>query len=226
MEVSLLSAFVSGLASFLMPCVLPMIPVYLASLAGPGTINPDAPKPARSLIIALSASFVVGFSLVFIFLGSVAGLIGTGLSPNSPTLKAISGGLLISFGLFMLASVWIPFLNFEKRLRLLPKGTGYIHASFLGAIFALGWTPCLGPILGSILVLALSRETVWEGMYLLTSYSLGLGLPFILAGALLGWLTPLLRWLGRYSRWIYLVMASLLIITGVFTITGRLDWLY
>lgn len=226
MEVSLLTAFVAGLASFLMPCVLPLVPAYLASLTGQAVFGVGAEEPARGRMIGLSASFVAGFSLVFIMLGSLSGLIGVSISPNSPVLRATSGGLLIGFGIFMLASVWIPILNLEKRLRLSFNRSGYIQALLLGAIFALGWTPCLGPVLGSILVLALSRETVWQSIYLLACYSLGLGLPFILTGALLEELAPFLRRLERYSRWIYLAMAIVLIVVGALTATGNLGWLY
>lgn len=226
MDVSFLGAFAAGLASFLMPCILPMIPVYIASLAGPGALSPAGDRPGRSHVVTRSASFVVGFSLVFILLGSIAGLIGASVSLDNLLLRNLSGALLIGFGLFMLASLWVPALNFEKRLDSSSQTTTYLHAFLLGAIFALGWTPCLGPVLGGILVLAMSRETVWQAIYLLASYSLGLGLPFLITGVALDYLAPLLRWLGRYSRWVYLGMAILLILTGALTAAGKIDSLY
>jgi cytochrome c-type biogenesis protein len=160
-------------------------------------------------------------------MGALVGLAGINLNPNSPIVQKISGGLLIFFGLFMLAALKIPWLNFEKRLSpSMSRTTGYLRSFLIGGIFTLAWTPCLSPLLGSVLTFALNSETAWKGAYLLASYSLGLGLPFLIIGAFFGALSPLIKRLGRYSRWIYIASGILLLAIGILIVLGKLSWLY
>jgi len=166
-QVSLLVAFGAGLLSFLSPCVLPLVPVYLATVCGPEILEPGAEKK-RLPVFFHSLSFVIGFSLVFIILGAGVGLLGLTLGVNTALARYIAGGLLIAFGIFLLASLKIPWLNYERRLA--PSTgttTGYLRSLLIGAIFSLAWTPCVGPVLGGILTLAWSSETAWQGAYLL-----------------------------------------------------------
>lgn len=223
-NVSVAVAFTAGLLSFLSPCVLPLVPVYLASLVGPELF--DVKRTGRRLPIFLhSLSFVLGFSLVFTTMGAIAGLTGFAINPSLALLNKISGSLLIAFGLFLLAALKIPWLNYEKRLSpSLGNTTGYLRSFLIGASFSLVWTACVGPILGGILAIALNTATAWHGAYLLAIYSLGLGLPFLVIGLAFDSLLPLLRRIQRYTRIIHVVSGLLLIIIGVLVLTGQISW--
>ncbi|MFC1907872.1 cytochrome c biogenesis CcdA family protein [Chloroflexota bacterium] len=223
-HISLIVAFGAGLLSFLSPCVLPLVPVYLASLYGPEIFEPGA-RRARMPLFLHSLSFVIGFSIVFIILGAAVGLVGFAIGAHLGLIRQISGSLLIVFGLFMLVALKIPWLNFEKRLTS-SQGvtTGYLRSFLTGGIFSLAWTPCVGPILGGILTLALGSGTAWQGASLLTVYSLGLGLPFLIIGIAFDFITPLLKHIHRYSTIIYIVSGLLLIAMGILILTNRLVW--
>jgi cytochrome c-type biogenesis protein len=223
-SISIAVAFVAGLVSFVSPCVLPLVPVYLASLTGPAVLEGRAASNRLSMLLH-SLSFVFGFSLVFIALGAIAGLTGYAIDPSVALLNRISGGLLIAFGLFVLAALKIPRLNFEKRLT--PsrgKRAGYLRSWLVGAAFSLAWTPCVGPVLGGILAIAMNSSSAWGGAYLLAFYSLGLGLPFLLMGVAFDSVMPLLRRIQRYSRAIYAVSGLLLIAIGILALTNRIVW--
>jgi len=222
-NISLVIALGGGLLSFLSPCVLPMVPVYLASLYGPEVFDS---RGARVAVFLHSLSFVVGFSVVFIFLGVIAGLTGYAINPDYSLLRKIAGSLLIAFGLLILAARKVPWLNYEKRLALsLGRTTGYLRSLIIGAVFSVSWTACVGPILGSILTLASVRATAWEGAYLLAVYSLGLGLPFLVIGAAFDAIQPWLKRIYRYSSLIQVISGLLLIIIGVLVLTGKLVWI-
>jgi len=223
-EISFLIAFSAGLLSFLSPCVLPLVPVYLASLAGPEIFDAKATRKRMPLFLH-SLSFVIGFSIVFTILGAGVGLVGFAISAHLVIIRQIAGSLLIVFGLFILAALKVPWLNFEKHLA--PSQsvtTGYLRSFLTGGIFSLAWTPCVGPILGGILTLALGSETAWQGAYLLAIYSLGLGLPFLIMGIAFDSITPLLKRIRRYSTAIYIISGLLLIATGILILTNRLVW--
>jgi len=223
-QVSLLVAFGAGLASFLSPCVLPLVPVYLASLAGPEIFEPKV-RRIRMPVFLHSLSFVIGFSVVFMLLGAGAGLAGLALSAHLAVVRQIAGSLLIVFGLFLLAAQWVPWLNYEKRLT--PSrgmATGYLRSLLTGGVFSLAWIPCVSPILGGILALALGSETAWRGTYLLGVYSLGLGVPFLVVGAAFDSIIPLLKRIHRYSTAIYVFSGVLLIAVGILILTGKLIW--
>jgi len=224
-HVSLLVAFGAGLLSFLSPCVLPLVPVYLGTVCGPEILEPGADRK-RLPVFFHSLSFVVGFSLVFVILGASVGLLGFSLNFNMALTQTIAGGLLIAFGLFLLAALKIPWLNYEKRLApSVGTTTSYLRSLIIGAIFSLAWTPCIGPVLGGILTLAWSSETAGQGAYLLAVYSLGLGLPFLIIGAAFDSIRPLLRRIHRYSTWSYIISGLLLIAVGILILTGNLSWL-
>jgi len=224
-HVSLLIAFGAGLASFLSPCVLPLVPVYLASLCGPEIFEPKASR-VRMPIFLHSLCFVIGFSIVFILLGAGAGLAGFAISAHLAVIQQIAGSLLIVFGLLMLAALKIPWLNYERRLSpSLGNTSSYLRSFLIGAIFPVAWIPCTSWILGGILMLAGTSETVWQGAYLLAFYSLGVGLPFLTVGIAFDFITPLLKNISRYSNWIYIISGLLLIVVGVLILTDNLNWL-
>lgn len=211
-------AFGAGILSFLSPCVLPLVPIYLANLGGAVSLSGEA---KRWLVLAHAVCFVAGFSVVFIVVGASLGLIGAVLPAG--VLRTIGGVVLILFGLFLVAATRVRWLNYEVRLgRTMVGSTGYVRSALLGAAFALGWTPCVGPILGGILTLAAMSQTVWKGVYLLAVYSLGLGLPFIAVGLALGAALPVVRWLRRWSAVVSIVSGILLVIVGVLMLTNSL----
>ena len=215
-------ALVAGILSFLSPCILPLVPVYLANIAGMSILTSE--PPSRRYIILHTISFVVGFSLVFTALGASVGLLGAMISLE--LLRNAAGALLIVFGLFLLAATKLPWLNYQKRLNLTQaKGSGYLRSLSIGAIFSLGWTPCIGPVLGGILTLAWSSQTVWQGIYLLLAYCLGLGLPFIGVSLALGAASRYLSWLSRHAFATSAVSAALLISVGILMLTGNLGYI-
>ena len=225
MEISYIVAFTAGLLSFFSPCVLPLVPAYIANLAGVTAIDP---KTRTSYLPALfhSLSFVLGFSLIFVALGASVGLIGTSVTAHSTLLRQIAGGVIILFGIFIIAAFKLPWLNYEKRLNLTSgRNPGYPRSLIIGAIFALGWTPCIGPILGAILALAWSSQTVGQGALLLVVYSLGLGIPFVLIGLAWGAIMPLWKGINRHLGIISIISGLLLIVVGILMLTGNLMWL-
>ena len=224
-NISIFAAFGAGLASFITPCVLPLVPVYIASLAGPEILDSKT-AVNRMPIFLHSLSFVLGFSIVFTLMGALVGLAGIPINPNDPLVQKISGSIILFFGFFMLASLKIPWLNYEKRLSpSLGKTSNYLRSFLIGGTFSLAWTPCIGPILGSVLTLAANSETAWQGTYLLAIYSLGLGLPFLIIGAAFSSISPLLKRINRYSRIIYIISGVILVVVGILIITGNLAFL-
>lgn len=182
-EVGILLAMAAGLLSFLSPCVLPLFPSYLSFIAGlsfeelQGTVaNPRT----RRAILANSLFFVLGFSLVFIALGAGATLLGQALYQSQALIRRIGGGFVILMGFYVAGWIRIPFLMREWRADLASRPAGYLGAVLTGITFAAGWTPCIGPILGSILTLASMTQTAATGILMLAAYSLGLAVPFLL----------------------------------------------
>jgi cytochrome c-type biogenesis protein len=221
-SITFLTALAAGLLSFLSPCILPLVPVYLANIAGASALTPDLAD--RRHILLHTITFVVGFSLVFVALGASLGLLGAA-APQA-VLEKVAGVLLITFGIFLVAATKVPWLNYEKRLNFtLVKGSGYLRSLLIGVVFSLGWIPCVGPILGGILALAASSQTAWQGVYLLVAYCLGLGLPFIAVGLALGTASRFVRWLSRHAFGTSIIAAVLLITVGILMLTGYLEYL-
>ena len=224
-EISYIVAFTAGLLSFVSPCVLPMVPAYLANLAGITAIDT---KTRTSHLPALfhSLCFVLGFSLILISLGASVGLIGTAITAHSTLQRQIAGGVIIAFGVFLIVAFKLPWLNYEKRLSpTVGSNPGYLRSILIGAVFALGWTPCIGPILGAILALAWTSQTVGQGALLLSIYSLGLGIPFIIIGLAWGTIVPLWKGISRHLGTISIASGILLIVVGILMLTGQLSWL-
>ena len=224
-HIPFIAAFGAGLASFLSPCVLPLVPVFLTSLAGPEALVEKEFQRSRTFFSSLS--FVLGFGIIFTLAGALAGLAGISLSPNSLTVRLISGTVMTILGLLMLLALKIPALNMEARVNLrLGKTSGHIRAALIGGSFALAWTPCLSPILGGILMLALNSATAWKGALLLAVYSIGMGLPFLVIGLAFSALHPWLKRLNKYSQYIYIASGLILLSFGILILAGKLDWLY
>lgn len=220
-DVPVIVAFGAGLLSFLSPCVLPLIPVYFASLAG-SSVTATAGSHHVAIFFH-SVSFVLGFTAVFTLLGAGAGLMGLAISEHIVLIRKIAGILMILMGGFLLLALKVPWLNFERRINAgSNQKTGYLRSFITGGVFALGWTPCVGPILGGILALAVGTGTAVKGAYLLIIYSLGLGLPFLIIGIAFDALRRQLTRIQRYSVIVYVVSGLLMIVVGVLVLTDKL----
>jgi len=217
--IELLIAFGAGLISFLSPCVLPLIPGYISYISGASLDELLANKKINLLPLIL---FTFGFSFVFIIFGAAASYLGQVLLQNSETLRILAGLIIIVFSLQLIGIININFLNFEKKIY--TKKNNNIWFSFIiGMAFGFGWTPCIGPILGSILALASTEETVFKAIILLSFYSLGLAIPFILSGYLM---QRFLMFSKNFKKNINLVTKSggvILLITGVLILTNQLQ---
>jgi cytochrome c-type biogenesis protein len=222
MQISVFITIGYGFLSFFSPCILPLIPVYLGSLAGPEVFE-KGEKRRRLPVFLHSLSFVIGFSLVFTIFGAGSGILGSLILQKLDFVRQLAGILLIVFGLVMLAASRIPWLNFEKRFSLrLPPTVSYLRSFLVGAVFPVAWIPCTSWVLGGILLLAGTSQTAWQGASLLAFYSLGLGLPFLILGAAFDLITPWLKNIGRYSNWIYLFSGLFLIVVGSLILTDKL----
>jgi cytochrome c-type biogenesis protein len=184
-QVTIGIAFLAGLASFLSPCILPLVPIYLAQLVGPSVyqaISTDRTGLTRLITFLHAATFVIGFALAFTALGAVASTLGYFLSINKGILRQGGGIILMLMGLHVAGIVPIPFLSRQKRFAFQPEQPGYPASFLFGIIFGIAWTPCISPILSAILSLAAASATLQQGVWLLLAYSLGLGVPFLLLG--------------------------------------------
>ena len=217
--IELLIAFGAGLISFLSPCVLPLIPGYISFITG-NSLNELL--ESKKINIRPLILFTLGFSTVFIIFGAAASYLGQVLLQNSETLRIIAGLIIIIFSLQLIGIININFLNFEKKIY--TKKNNNIWFSFIiGMAFGFGWTPCIGPILGSILALASTEETIFKAIILLSFYSLGLAIPFILSGYLM---QRFLMFSKNFKKNINLVTKSggiILLITGALILTNQLQ---
>ena len=223
-ELSLLVAFGAGVLSFASPCVLPLVPAYVGMLAG-ATVSGERASQGRTMVHA--AAFVAGFGAIFVGLGASVGLVGFAFQDvvRSLAFRVVAGGALVILGLHGAGIVRIPVLLRDVRVRFNPVGRFGVVPSFLvGAAFAAGWTPCIGPILGTILLYAGTEGTVGQGAVLLAAYSLGLGVPFLLAGYALESATRLMRQVNRQARVVELASGSLVAAMGVAISAGGLTW--
>ena len=211
-------AFLAGVVSFLSPCVLPLVPVYLLQMAG----TSSGVFGGRRRTFQHALSFVLGFSVVFIALGASVGLIGFVLQDNLRTLTRIAGLVLIIFGLNLAGVIRIPWLARTYTLDISrPTRRGYAGSALIGASFSLGWTPCIGPVLGGILTLAYGSSTAWQGAVLLACYSAGLGVPFLITGLLAARATAALKRVNRFLPAIEVASGGLLVLTGMLIFAGR-----
>lgn len=219
-NLSFLAAVVAGIVSFVSPCILPMVPIYLGFLSGE-TVEQQASKKS---IFLHALFFVLGFSLIFIALGASVGLMGNFLLGKLPVLRIIAGVFLVILGVHLLGIFKIPFLYREKSLiNIVSKLKKNYFTSFLvGAAFSLGWTPCAGPILGTILVLASASETVLQGALLLAAYSFGLGIPFLILALCLSWFSKILQRFNKYFRVIEIISGLFIILIGILVATNSL----
>jgi len=217
LEVGIFSAFLAGILSFISPCVLPLVPVYLGIMSRNTVYKNERVRFSDRLYAFLnSILFVLGFSMIFIAIGSTAAFFGQLLRNYLGIIGRIGGAILIIFGLHYVGLFKISFLNMEKRLRM-PESlkTGYLWSFLFGVIFSFGWVPCVGMILSAILLLASRMETLGQGIILLAVFSAGLGLPFIIASIFVSFFSSLLKKLNKYLNIVSIISGIFLIILGI-----------
>ena len=224
LEISILSAFVAGILSFVSPCILPLVPVYISMMSSKTIYKRSSIKFSERLYLFLnSIFFVIGFSVVFILLGSTATLVGQALRNHISIIGRIGGVILIVFGLHYIGLFNIPFLNIEKKFRL-PASlkSGYLGSFVIGVIFSFGWVPCVGMILSAILLLASRQETLLRGVFLLGAYSLGLGIPFILSGIFISFFSNFIRRANKHLNIVSIISGIFLIAIGIIFVTDSM----
>jgi cytochrome c-type biogenesis protein len=217
-SVGYFSAFLAGILSFVSPCVLPLIPGYISFISGVSLEElTDRSRARRHLgrVAINTVFFVIGFSLIFISLGASASFIGHWLFQNLEIFNKVAGILIFLFGLHVSGLIRIRALNYEKRFHTGNKKFGILGSVIIGMAFAFGWTPCIGPILGSILTLAAGQNTVGSGITLLLFYSAGLGIPFILTAVLFNFLIGFFGFIKRNFRAVEIISGALLMAIGV-----------
>lgn len=220
-------AFNAGLVSLFSPCLFPLIPVYISFLAGASIEElrqKDKSAYFKKTLVNITF-FIIGFSTVFILLGASASFLGQLLQNYRSLLSQIAGAIIFLLGLHLTGLLKIPFLEKTHRAQTKTSAVGIAEALLIGLAFALGWTPCVGPILGSILLYAAAKKTVFQGMLLLAFYSLGLGLPLFLAGLAFESFLKFFANAKNFVRWASLISGVFLIIFGLLLLTGQLKWL-
>ena len=221
--VSLGLAFVAGLISFLSPCVLPLVPSYITFVTGMtlDELTAEGRDSARRRAAAHAALFVLGFTLVFIALGAGASALGASLRRSLPLIQQVGGVMIVAFGLYMLGVLRLPGLSREARVQLASKPAGFVGSVVVGMTFGAGWTPCVGPVLASILLYAGAKATLAKGILLLAVYGLGLGVPFFVAAVSLNWYLAGAQRIRRWLRPIELAAGAVMVVLGVLLVTGK-----
>jgi cytochrome c-type biogenesis protein len=223
-NVSLGLAFLAGLASFLSPCVFSLVPAYIGYLGGRAAGGEVTSGSNRWVTFTHGLAFVLGFSFVFILLGVATSAFASLLFDLRNILAKVGGVVVVIFGLHMIGVFRIPFLEYDTRMQQLPDPKlGYLSSALLGVFFSAGWSPCVGPVLGTILTLAFNGGSVSHGASLLSAYSAGLAIPFLVAALGVGWVTTTLRKYGKIMRYVEIAMGVVLVIIGIMLFSGTFE---
>jgi cytochrome c-type biogenesis protein len=219
-QVTIGLAFLAGLASFLSPCVFSLVPAYIGYLGG-RAVGGEATESNRFITFTHGLAFVLGFSMVFIILGVATAAFGRLLFDLRFILSKVGGIIVMIFGLHMIGIFRIPFLEYDTRVQKVPdRKWGYLSSAMMGVFFSAGWAPCVGPVLGSILTLSLNGGSVSSGVSLLSAYSAGLAIPFLIAALGVGWVSITLRKYGKIMHYVEIAMGVVLVILGFMLFTG------
>lgn len=225
-QVTYAGAFIAGLLSFLSPCVLPLIPSYITYITGLSFAELQAEQPAhlvRQKTFLHSLCFILGFTVIFVLLGASATFIGSFLQAHMTIIRKIGGVLIFLFGIHVTGLVPIGLLLGEKRVSIRHKPAGYAGSFLVGLVFAAGWTPCIGPILASILMVAATEESITQGIILLLLYSLGLGIPFLLSSLALHQFLVIFNRYKRFIRIFEVLTGMFLMLVGILIFTNWLS---
>ncbi len=208
-------AFLAGIASFLSPCVFALVPAYIGYLGGRAA-GGEATEDNRFVTFTHGLAFVLGFSVVFVLLGVAASALGGLLYDLRIWLARLGGLVIVIFGLHMIGVYRIPLLEYDTRVQEMPdRKMGYLSSALMGVFFSAGWSPCVGPVLGAILTLALNGGSISQGAILLSSYSAGLAIPFLIAALGIGWVSVILRKYSKIMRIVEIIMGVLMVVVGV-----------
>lgn len=219
-------AFLAGMASFLSPCVFSLVPAYIGYLGGRSAASVQSGEKRQWVTFIHGCAFVIGFSLVFILLGVATSALGSLLYELSNWLAKIGGIIIIFLGLHMTGIIKIPFLLYDLRVQTLPDPKwSYLSSGLMGVFFSAGWSPCIGPVLGAILTVTLSGGSIILGIKLLTAYSTGLAVPFLMAAFGIGWVTTLLSRYGKCLHLVEIIMGIVMIIVGVMLFLGIYEYM-
>lgn len=208
-------SFLEGMITFISPCLLPMLPIYISYFAGNQS---ETPHKGRALKNALG--FVCSFTVVFMLLGAFAGSIGLLLRRHTALVNLITGSIVVLFGLNFLGLIRIDFLNRTRQKNIRIKELKFFSSVLFGMVFSIGWTPCVGAFLGSALMLASQQGSAGQGLFMLLCYSMGLGIPFVISAILIDQLTSTFGWVKTHYHIINWVSGSLLILVGLLMMTG------
>ena len=220
-------AFFAGFLAFLSPCVLPLIPSYLSYLTGvsfkemSGEPSLEKKRKIKTLTVIHAASFIAGFTVIFVAMGASITALGKLVFEYQPLLKKAGGVLIILFGLIIMGVIKLPFLEKHKGFSYKKSSVSFLGSFLVGATFAAAWTPCVGPILGSVLVYASSSQDLGKGIMLLIAFSLGLGTPFFLSAFAINAFLAYIKKIEKYMKWIMAAAGLVLIGFGVILLTGR-----
>jgi cytochrome c-type biogenesis protein len=219
-------AFLAGLASFLSPCVFSLVPAYIGYLGGQSVASAERGETNRWVTISHGLAFVLGFSVVFVLLGLGASALGSLLFDVRPLLTKVGGIVVIIFGLHMIGVIRIPFLQYDTRRQVMPdRKLGYLSSGLMGVFFSAGWSPCVGPVLGTILTLSLSGGSVSQGGILLAAYSAGLAIPFLFAATQIGLVTKVIRRYGKVMHYAEVSIGVVMVLVGALLFLGRFEQL-
>lgn len=212
----LFTSFGAGLLSFFSPCILPLLPAYLSMLSGfsAGELREGKDNVSAAKILSRAALFCIGFSLIFITLGAAAASVGGMLSAHKVVLLKVFGILTIIFGLHVSGILKLNFLNYEKRMNIGNDSGNSIGAFFMGVAFALGWSPCIGPVLGGILSLAIVKGTTFSGILMLTFYSAGIALPLMITALFTAKIFSMLKNFRKYMKYVEMTAGGILVMLG------------
>ena len=213
-----LLSFFEGIITFISPCLLPLLPVYISYFAGQNS------KGKKKATIINALGFVLGFTLVFVSLGAIAGRVGSFLREYSVAVNIASGAIVIIFGLNFMEVIRFPFINTNRQVKLKVADVGFLSSVLFGMIFSIGWTPCVGAFLGSALMLAAYSGESLKGTIMLLSFSLGLGIPFIASAIIIERLKSTFDFIKKNYRIINLISGGLLVIVGIFMATGLMGY--
>ncbi|NEU31521.1 cytochrome c biogenesis protein CcdA [bacterium LRH843] len=220
-EVTIWLAFLAGVVSFLSPCIFPLVPAYLAQLTGSNIANNQV-GAERKLILSRSVGFVIGFTMIFLLLGASSTFVGQVFWSNRQLFEQIGGIIIAVFGLQMMGIISIRMLISEKKIAAKQrKSASFANSVLLGFLFGTGWSPCIGLVLSSILILSSQSETMWSGMFMLFIYSLGLGVPFVLVALLWSRSLDRMRKINKWLPTIQKVSGGIMVVLGILLFTGQ-----